>query len=79
MVKQRCLQIPSRGCPKPVGRPHYVWMDGAMQDLSTLESRLQLDLLRGSHDRDLWRGGCQPVLLKVLVAYVSFGRFQFWL
>ena len=26
--------IPGR--PRPVGRPHYTWMDGAMQDLNTL-------------------------------------------
>ena len=34
---------------RPVGRPHYTWMDGAMQDLNALGSRLQLD-------RELWRG-----------------------
>ena len=48
------------GSPRPVGRPHYMWMDGAMQDLSTLGPRLQLDLLRDwpnlALDRELWRG-----------------------
>ena len=50
--------IPGR--PRPVGRPHYMWMDGAMQDLNTLGPRIQLDLLRDwpklALDRDLWRG-----------------------
>ena len=36
--------IPGR--PRPVGRPHYTWKDGAMQDLTALGPRLQLDLLR---------------------------------
>ena len=36
--------IPGR--PRPVGRPHYTWKDGAMQDLNALGPRLQLDLLR---------------------------------
>ena len=35
--------IPGR--PRPVGRPHYTWMDGTMQDLNALGPRLQLDLL----------------------------------
>ena len=47
--------IPGR--PRPVGRPHYTWMDGAMQDLGPW---LQLDLLRDwpklALDRELWRG-----------------------
>ena len=34
------------GQPRPVGRPHYTWKDGAMQDLSALGPRLQLNLLR---------------------------------
>ena len=50
--------IPGR--PRPVGRPHYTWMDGAMQDLNVLGPRLQLDLLRDwpklALDRELWRG-----------------------
>ena len=33
--------IPGR--PRPVGRPHYTWMDGAMQDLNALGPWLQLD------------------------------------
>ena len=33
--------IPGR--PSPVGRPHYTWMDGAMQDLNALGPWLQLD------------------------------------
>ena len=48
------------GRPKPVGRPHYTWKDGAMQDLNALGPRLQLDLLRDwpklALDRELWRG-----------------------
>ena len=27
------------GYPRPVGRPHYTWMDGAMQNLSALAPR----------------------------------------
>ena len=50
--------IPGR--PRPVGRPHYTWKDGAMQDLDALGPRLQLDLLRDwpklVMDRELWRG-----------------------
>ena len=50
--------IPGR--PRPVGRPHYTWKDGAMQDLNALGPRLQLDLLRNwpklALDRELWRG-----------------------
>ena len=50
--------IPGR--PRPVGRPHYTWMDRAMQDLNALGPRLQLDLLRDwpklVMDRELWRG-----------------------
>ena len=50
--------IPGR--PRPVGRPHYTWKDGAMQDLNALGPRLQLDLLRDwpklALDRELWRG-----------------------
>ena len=46
--------IPGR---RPVGRPHYTWMDGAMLDLNALGPRLQLDLLRDwpklALDRDL--------------------------
>ena len=30
--------IPGR--PRPIGRPHYTWKDGAMQDLSTHTSLL---------------------------------------
>ena len=49
--------IPGR--PRPVGRPHYTWMDRAMQDLNALGPRLQLDLLRDwpklALDRELWR------------------------
>ena len=33
--------IPGR--PRPVGRPHYTWKDGAMQDLNALGPRLQLE------------------------------------
>ena len=37
-----------------------------MQDLNALGPRLQLGLLRDwpklALDRELWRGGCQPVL-----------------
>ena len=48
------------GRPRPVGRPHYTWKDGAMQDLNALGPRLQLDLLRDwpklALDRELWRG-----------------------
>ena len=48
------------GRPRPVGRPHYTWKDGAMQDLSALGPRLQLNLLRDwpklALDRELWRG-----------------------
>ena len=50
--------IPGR--PRPVGRPHYTWKDGAMQDLNPLGPWLQLDLLRDwpklALDRELWRG-----------------------
>ena len=50
--------IPGR--PRPVGRLHYTWKDGAMQDLNALGPRLQLDLLRDwpklALDRELWRG-----------------------
>ena len=50
--------IPGR--PRPVGRPHYTWKDGAMQDLSALGPRLQMNLLRDwpklALDRELWRG-----------------------
>ena len=48
------------GRPRPVGRHHYTWMDGAMQDLNALGPRLQMDLLRDwsklALDRELWRG-----------------------
>ena len=48
------------GHPRPVGRPHSTWKDGAMQDLNVLGPRLQLDLLRDwpklALDRELWRG-----------------------
>ena len=47
-------------CNDAVGRPHYTWKDGAMQDLNALGPRLQLDLLRDwpklALDRELWRG-----------------------
>ena len=60
MVKQLLLADSIPGRPRPVGRPHFTWMDGAMQDLSTLGPRLQLDLLRDcpklAHDQDLWSG-----------------------
>ena len=60
MVKQLQLADSIPGRPRPASHPHYTWMDGAMQDLSTL-GRLQQDLLRDwpklAHDRDLWRGG----------------------
>ena len=50
--------IPGR--PGLVIRPHYTWMDGAMQDLRALGPLLQLDLLRDwptlALDRELWRG-----------------------
>ena len=40
-------QLLSRpGRRRPVGRPHYTWKDGAMQDLNALGPLLQLDLLR---------------------------------
>ena len=48
------------GCTRPAGGPHYMWKDGAMQDLSALGPRLQLNLLRDwpklALDRELWRG-----------------------
>ena len=48
------------GRPRPVGRHHYTWMDGAMQDLNALGPRLQMDLLRDwsklALDEELWRG-----------------------
>ena len=51
--------ITKLGRPRPVGRPHYTWKDGAMQDLNALGPRLQLDLLRDWPklvlDRELWR------------------------
>ena len=59
-----CIYVPLLKCtipglPRHVGH-HSMWMGGAMQDLSTLGPRLQLDLLRDwpklVHDRDLWRG-----------------------
>ena len=50
--------IPGR--PRPVGHPHYTWMDRAMHDLNALGPRLQMDLLRDwpklALDRELWRG-----------------------
>ena len=48
MVKQLLFAYTIPGHPRPVGRPHYTRMDGAMQDLSisTLGPWLQLDLLR---------------------------------
>ena len=56
--------IPGR--PRPVGRPHYTWKDGAMQDLNALGPRLQLDLLRDLAEAGagpgVVEGGCQPVL-----------------
>ena len=36
LVKQLLFADSILGHPRPVGRPHYTWMDGAMQDLSTL-------------------------------------------
>jgi len=60
MVKQLLFADSIPGCPRPVGRPHYTWMDGAMHDLTTLGPRLQLDLPRDwpklAQDRDVWRG-----------------------
>ena len=48
--------IPGR--PRPVGRPHYTWMDGAMQDLNAQGPRLHLlrDWPKLALDRELWRG-----------------------
>ena len=34
MVNQLLYANSIPGCPRPVGRPHCTWMDGAMQDLS---------------------------------------------
>ena len=60
IVKQLLHADNIPGRPRPVGRPHYPWMDGAMQDLNALGPRLQMDLLRDSPklalDRELWRG-----------------------
>ena len=46
IVNQLLLADSIPGRPRPVGRPHYTWKDGAMQDLNALGPRLQLDLLR---------------------------------
>ena len=62
MVKHLLFADSIPGCLRPVGRLHYTWMDGAMQDLNTLGPRLQLqlDLLRDwpklALDHDLRRG-----------------------
>ena len=48
--------IPGRS--RPVGRLHYTWMDGAMQDLNAQGPRLHLlrDWPKLALDRELWRG-----------------------
>ena len=61
--------IPGR--PRPVGRPHYTRKDGAMQTLSALGPRLQLDLLRTGRN---WRwtvscGGGLPADASLVGAY----------
>ena len=79
MIKQLLLADSIPGRPWHVSRPHYMWMDGAMQDLSTLGPRLQLDLLRAwpnlAAGPGFLEGGCQPVLaLPVLLQF--FYRHQ---
>ena len=39
MVKQLLFADSIPGRPRPVGRPHYTWMDVAMQDLRPLGPR----------------------------------------
>ena len=60
MVNQLLYADSIPGRPGLVIRPHYTWMDGAMQDLRALGPLLQLDLLRDwptlALDRDLGRG-----------------------
>ena len=48
MVKHLLFADSIPGRPLPVGCPHYTWMYGAIQNLSTLGPRLQGDLLRDS-------------------------------
>ena len=56
------------GCPRPVGRPHYPWMDGALQDLNTLGARAPATdgppprLAEAGVGPRVVEGGCQPVL-----------------
>ena len=69
-----CMQTLSRGAP---GCPHYTWMDGAMQDLSTLGPRLQLDLLRSWRWTGNCGGGCQPVLALLVLIDTGLLSFSF--
>ena len=68
------------GRPRPVGCPHYTWMDGAMQDLNALGPRLQL---ASSETGRSWRwtgicGGGLPVGASLVGAYrTSLLSFSF--
>ena len=72
--------IPGR--PRPVGRPHYTWMDGAMQDLNTLGPRLHTAgppprLAEAGAGPGAVEGGCQPVLALSVLIDSSLLSFSF--
>ena len=67
--------IPGR--PRHVGRPHYTWKDGAMQDLSAPGPRLQLAgppprLAEAGAGLGVMEGGYQPVLVLSVLIDTSF-------
>ena len=67
--------IPGR--PRPVGRPHYTWKDGAMQDLSALGSRPPPRLAEAGAGRGAVEGGYQPVLALSVLIDTSLLSFSF--
>ena len=61
--------------PRPVGRPHYTWKDGAMQDLSALGSRPPPRLAEAGTRPGAVEGGYQPVLVLSVLIDTSLLRF----
>ena len=60
MVKQLLFAHSIPGHPRPMGRPHLMWMDTAMHDMGSLGHMLQIDLPRDWANlalyRNVWRG-----------------------
>ena len=70
------------GLPRPVGRPHYTWMDGAMQDLNAL-SRAPATagppprLAEDGAGPGAVEGGCKPVLALPVIIDTSLLSFSY--